>query len=70
MPKARPEILTLNEAADVLRKSPRTLRQWRWQGNKTGEQYGPPALVINGRVHYRLDVLEAWLAEHDEAASA
>jgi hypothetical protein len=36
--------------------SPRTLEDWRWR------KVGPPYLKIGGRVHYRLQDIEAWEA--------
>jgi hypothetical protein len=63
MPK-RSELLTVAEAAALLRRAPTTLYQWRWRG------LGPPAVVVNKRVLYRRDAIERWLDEHDEEPQA
>ncbi|KAB7738422.1 helix-turn-helix domain-containing protein [Parvibaculum sedimenti] len=48
-------ILTVNDAADVLRVHIRTLERWR----QTGE--GPRYVKMGRRVGYRRADLEAWL---------
>lgn len=48
-------ILTVNDAADVLRVHIRTLERWR----QTGE--GPRYVKLGRRVGYRRAELEAWL---------
>jgi hypothetical protein len=48
------ELLTTAEAAHVLRRTPKTLRSWRYLN------VGPPYLA-GGRVLYRRADLDAWL---------
>jgi excisionase family DNA binding protein len=50
-----PQILTTNEAADLLRVSRQSLAKWRVSGD------GPPYLKLGRRVLYRSDDLESWL---------
>lgn len=48
-------ILTVNDAADILRLNVRTLERWR----QTGE--GPRYVKMGRRVGYRRNDLEDWL---------
>lgn len=49
------KLLTQSETAELLRRSPRQLEQWRWLGE------GPPYLRVGRRILYRESDLEAWL---------
>lgn len=51
-------LLTPREAADILRVSWTTLRDWR--SAKTGPAY----VMVGGRPRYRSADLESWLAQH------
>ncbi|MFB8078586.1 helix-turn-helix transcriptional regulator [Streptomyces sp. NPDC056013] len=57
--------LGLKEAAAYLGISPRTLYVWRHR------RQGPPSfrLGARGRVTYRLDALDAWVREQEQADS-
>jgi excisionase family DNA binding protein len=59
-----PELLTIAEAADVLRTPVATLRYWRHQG------IGPRSFRLGRRVLYRRDDLRAWIAAQRERAAA
>jgi excisionase family DNA binding protein len=50
-----PELLTITEAADVLRTPVATLRYWRHQG------IGPRSFRLGRRVLYRRDDVHAWI---------
>lgn len=52
-----PKLLTLNEVAELLRKSPAQLRWMRH--NKSG----PPSATIGGRVMYREQDVVDWINE-------
>ena len=52
-----PELLTITEAADLLRAPVATLRYWRHLGT------GPRSFRLGRRVLYRTDDLHAWIAE-------
>lgn len=56
--------LTVDEAAELLRMKPATLRNWRQAGK------GPKALKLGGRVVYPRDTLEAWIADQVEISTA
>jgi len=61
---AQPELLTLAEAADLLRARVATLRYWRHLGT------GPRSFRPGRRVLYRRDDLHAWIdAQHDRSAA-
>ncbi|MGW5863207.1 helix-turn-helix transcriptional regulator [Streptomyces sp. NPDC055239] len=57
--------LGVREAAAYLGLSPRTLYVWRHR------RQGPPSfrLGARGRVTYRLDALDAWIREQEQADS-
>jgi excisionase family DNA binding protein len=62
---AAPTLLTIREAADFLRLSPRTLRRWAEQ------RQGPDVIRAGRKLRYRRSALEAFLnqrTEHNEAA--
>jgi excisionase family DNA binding protein len=54
-PDHRPELLTIREAAEVLRAPIATLRYWRHLGT------GPRSFRLGRRVLYRRDDLDAWV---------
>ena len=56
-----PELLTITEAADLLRAPVATLRYWRHLGT------GPRSFRLGRRVLYRRDDLHAWIdAQHGQ----
>ncbi len=56
-----PELLTITEAAELLRAPVATLRYWRHRGT------GPLSFRLGRRVLYRSDDLRSWLdAQHDD----
>lgn len=52
-----PELLTITEAAQLLRAPVATLRHWRHLGT------GPRNFRLGRRVLYRRDDLQAWITE-------
>ena len=52
-----PELLTITEAAELVRAPVATLRYWRHLGT------GPRSFRLGRRVLYRYDDLQAWVAE-------
>jgi excisionase family DNA binding protein len=58
-----PELLTITEAAELLRASVATLRYWRHLGT------GPRSFRLGRRVLYRRDDLHDWIdRQHAETA--
>jgi excisionase family DNA binding protein len=57
-----PELLTITEAADVLRTPVATLRYWRHRG------IGPGSFHLGRRVLYRRDDVHAWIDAKRENA--
>ena len=57
-----PELLTITEAADLLRAPVATLRYWRHLGT------GPRSFRLGRRVLYRTDDLHAWIAKQHAQA--
>jgi excisionase family DNA binding protein len=51
----QPDLLTITEAADLLRAPVATLRYWRHLGT------GPASFRLGRRVLYRRDDLNAWI---------
>ena len=51
----QPELLTITEAADLLRAPVATLRYWRHRN------IGPHSFRVGRRVLYRQDDLRAWI---------
>lgn len=47
--------MTLQETAEFLRVSSRTLRNWRWKDE------GPVGYRVGGRVMYAVEDIERWL---------
>jgi excisionase family DNA binding protein len=65
VPDYEPELLTITEAADLLRAPVATLRYWRHRGT------GPHSFRLGRRVLYRRDDLRTWIdIEHDRDNSA
>ena len=62
---ARTAFLTVKDAAEYLGLSPHTLYVWRHR------RQGPPSFRMGprGRVMYRLEVLDAWIREQEQADS-
>ena len=57
----QPELLTITEAAELLRTPVATLRYWRHLGT------GPRCFRLGRRVLYRRDDLHAWIdAQHGQ----
>ncbi len=52
--------LTTEEVAELCRTSPATLRYWRYVGK------GPESFRLGRRVLYKIEIVEAWLAEVSE----
>jgi excisionase family DNA binding protein len=53
--RREPELLTITEAAELLRAPVATRRYWRHLGT------GPPSFRLGRRVLFRRDDLEAWV---------
>jgi excisionase family DNA binding protein len=62
-PNRDPELLTIAEAAELLRAPVATLRYWRYQGT------GPRSFRLGRRVLYRRDDLHNWI-DHQRAEAA
>ncbi|WP_100501180.1 helix-turn-helix transcriptional regulator [Geodermatophilus chilensis] len=60
---AASELLTLEEAAAVLRTPVATLRYWRHLG------VGPDGFRLGHRVVYRREDVDRWVAEQQQAQS-
>ncbi|MBT2396176.1 helix-turn-helix domain-containing protein [Streptomyces sp. ISL-100] len=62
---ARTAFLTVKDAAEYLGLSPHTLYVWRHR------RQGPPSFRMGprGRVMYRLEALDAWVREQEQADS-
>jgi excisionase family DNA binding protein len=62
---AQPDLLTISEAAELLRAPVATLRYWRHLGT------GPRSFRLGRRVLYRRDDLHSWIAtQQDRTAQA
>jgi excisionase family DNA binding protein len=59
------QLLTTDEAAELLGVRPNTLEQWRCAG-----KYGLRYLRVGRLIRYRLRDLEAWLDAHCVGADA
>jgi excisionase family DNA binding protein len=53
------DLLTITEAADLIRTPKATLRYWRHLGT------GPRSFRLGRRVLYRANDLHEWIAQHD-----
>ena len=60
-PPAHDQLLTLTEAADILRTPVATLRYWRHLG------IGPDGFRVGRRVMYRIEDLDRWITEQQDA---
>jgi excisionase family DNA binding protein len=58
----QPELLTIAEAAELLRAPVATLRYWRHRN------IGPRSFRLGRRVLYRTDDLHAWIAQQHAQA--
>lgn len=56
-------VLTLNEAADYVRRTPKAMRRMREL------RRGPASFKAGGRVMYRVTALDEWLATSEAADS-
>ena len=59
-----PDLLTIAEAADLLRAPVATLRYWRHLGS------GPVSFRVGRRVLYRREDIATWLADQRAAADS
>jgi len=62
----KPQLLTNREAAEFLRITPKTLENWRANGNK----YGIRFTRVGGRVFYFAEDLQKWLNSRTEGTLA
>ena len=58
-----PELLTISEAAELVRAPVATLRYWRHLGT------GPRSFRLGRRVLYRRDDLHAWIAAQRDGSA-
>ena len=58
------DLLTISEAAEVLRAPVATLRYWRHLGS------GPHSFRLGRRVLYRRDDLHAWITAHRDGSGS
>ena len=56
-------VMTEKEAAEYMRFSPNTLRQWRVEG------IGPRYVKSQGSIRYRRDDIDDWLARNSKLTS-
>jgi|RhiMetdeSRZDD1v2_1073273.scaffolds.fasta_scaffold2852332_1 excisionase family DNA binding protein len=57
------DLLTTEQAAELLQLSPRTLRRWRTEGK------GPPYIRLGARrVRYRRGAILDWARAHEQEA--
>ncbi|MFI6443781.1 helix-turn-helix domain-containing protein [Kitasatospora sp. NPDC050543] len=63
IPPASPALLTVGEAADYIRRTPKAMYRLR------ARRVGPPSFKTGHRVMYRLSALDAWLAAQEAADS-
>lgn len=57
-------LLTPSDAAEILKKAPKTLEAWRQRG------YGPAYVLVGRDVRYRVRDLERWLAGQTRRSTA
>jgi hypothetical protein len=62
LPAGAPVLLTTTEVALIFRRSPDTIREWRYTG------VGPPYIVddTTGGIWYRLEAVAAYVAELEQ----
>lgn len=58
------ELLTITEAADILRTPVATLRYWRYLGT------GPQSFRLGRRVLYRTDDLHTWIQQQRDGVTS
>lgn len=58
------DLMTTAEVADLLRVAPGTLRAWRHASE------GPASFKLTGRVVYRRDAVERWIAAQEAATAS
>ena len=58
-----PKLVATNRAAEILGRSPATLKRWRYQGT------GPDYVEIEGRVRYDLHVLLEFIRKNTRVPS-
>jgi hypothetical protein len=61
--KSIPQIVNPRRAAEILGRSPNTLKRWRYEG------VGPDYVVIRGRVLYDIVVLLEFIRENTRVPS-
>jgi predicted DNA-binding transcriptional regulator AlpA len=61
MADAQPDLMRVDEVAELLRMTPRALYSMRYRG------YGPPSFRMGRRVVYRREALLAWIQEQETA---
>lgn len=61
---ARLQLLSPGEAAATLGRKPQTMARWRCEG------FGPKFVRVGGRIAYRVDDLEAWIASRVVSSTA
>ena len=57
------KLLTLSETAELINRPPATLRYWVSRGE------APPSFRLGKRRMFKLEDVEAWIAEHAEATA-
>lgn len=57
------KLLTLSETAELINRSPETLRYWVSRGE------APPSFRIGKRRMFKVEDVEAWIEEHAEATA-
>ncbi|MFQ1002265.1 helix-turn-helix transcriptional regulator [Modestobacter sp. SSW1-42] len=62
-PAGHPDLLTITEAAELLRAPVATLRYWRHLGT------GPRSFRLGRRVLYRYDDVQTWVEEQLDRSS-
>lgn len=62
-PKAMDPLLTEDQAAEILRVSPRTLQGWRHRGD------GPPFVKLGSAVRYRRSDLRSFIVDSIRAST-
>ena len=60
-PHETPHLMTINELSTLLGVAVKTLRNWRCLGQ------GPRAVIIGGRVRYRPQEVDEWIAQQVES---
>jgi len=58
-PSPGTDLLSVDDRAETLQVSPRTIRRWRSEGKL------PPALEFSGVLRWRREAVERWIAERE-----